>query len=73
MTAVVTPGQLNLSYPLGDHTSAFTFLVSTFAAKKDVSGWADVQGLTVEVTGNVDANYTLGIAGSYGGAYSTIK
>ena len=73
MTAVASPGQLNLSYPLGDSTSTFSFLVSPFAAKKTISSWADVQGLTVEVTGNVDGNFTVGYAGSYGGAYTTIK
>lgn len=73
MIAVASPGKLNLTYPLGDKTSSFSFLVSPFAAKKTISGWADVQGLNVTVSGNVDKNFTLGYAGGYGGAYTVIK
>jgi hypothetical protein len=47
--------------------------VSTFSKQKNVASWADVQGLTVNVTGNANMNYSVGFAGAYGGAYDTIN
>jgi hypothetical protein len=73
MIAEASPGMLNLTYPLGNASSTFILLVSPFKAKKDISGWGDMQGLNVEVSGNVDGNFSLGWAGSYGGAYTVIK
>ena len=73
MTAVASPGMLNLSYPYGTSASQFTLLVSPFAKAKDVYSWDDVQGADVTVEGNVNMTYSLGYAGEYGGAYSTIK
>lgn len=73
MIAVATPGQLNLTYPYGTASSSFSLLVSPFAMKKDIVGWEDIQGLNVTVSGNVDSNFTLGYAGNYGGAYTTVK
>ncbi|CAG8981254.1 hypothetical protein HYALB_00003852 [Hymenoscyphus albidus] len=73
MIAVASPGQLNLTYPYGTASSTFSLLVSPFAMKKDIVGWEDVQGLNVTVSGNVDSNFTLGYAGAYGGAYSTVN
>jgi hypothetical protein len=73
VTAVATPNTLNLTYPLGSSSSVFSFVVSPFKALKDVQSWSDVQGLTVHVSGNVNETYTVGWAGSEGGAYSTVK
>ena len=73
MTAVASAGLLNLSYPYGTSASQFTLLVSPFAAKKDVNSWDDVQGANVKIEGNMNMTYSLGYAGTYGGAYSLIK
>jgi hypothetical protein len=64
---------LNLSYPYGTSTSHFSLLVSPFAKSKDVYSWDDIQGASVTIEGNVNMTYSLGYAGAYGGAYSTIK
>jgi len=71
--AEATPGSLNLTYPSGTSDSIFTLLVSPFEKKRTISSLKDIQGLTVNVTGNVVSNYTLEFAGAYGGAGSTIK
>ena len=73
MTAVASPGMLNLSYPYGTSASQFSLLVSPFAESKDVYSWDDVQGANVTIEGNVNMTYSLGYAGAYGGVYSTIK
>ncbi|TVY84424.1 hypothetical protein LSUE1_G005584 [Lachnellula suecica] len=73
VVAVASAGSLELSYPRGSNSSIFSIIVSTFAEKKEVSAWEDVQGLTVNVTGNVDANYSVAFAGAYGGADDTIN
>jgi hypothetical protein len=73
MIAEASPWMLNLTYPLGNANSTFILLVSPFKLKKDISGWDDIQGLSVEISGNVDGNFSLGWAGSYGGAYAVIK
>ncbi|KUJ08398.1 uncharacterized protein LY89DRAFT_741766 [Mollisia scopiformis] len=73
VTAVASANTLNLTYPLGDANSIFSFIVSPFKAKKDVTSWEDVQGLSVHVSGNVNMSYTVGFAGSYGGAYTVIN
>lgn len=73
ITAVASANSLNLTYPLGDVNSIFSFIVSPFKAKRDVTSWDDVQGLSIHVSGNVNMSYSIGYAGTYGGAYSTIK
>lgn len=69
----VSPRKLSLSYPYGNASSIFTFVVGTFSEKWTVAGWEDVQGLKVEVSGNVDPEYALSFAGSYGGSDSPIR
>lgn len=76
--AVASPNLLNLSYPLGNASSVFSLLVSPFSVPplyrhRDVTSWADVVGLEVEVTGNVDLEYALSFAGTYGGSDAMIK
>jgi hypothetical protein len=73
LAVVVKPGVLNLTYPLGDSSSIFTFLVSTFKSVPDVSSWADLPGVNVVPSGNVNATYLLRFTGADGGAGSTIK
>jgi hypothetical protein len=65
---------LNLIYPYGTAESIFSIIVGTFHKKRDVTSWEDVQGLTVNVTGNVNlTSLSIGYAGEYGGLYSNIK
>ncbi|KAG4268250.1 hypothetical protein FPRO04_14803 [Fusarium proliferatum] len=69
----VKPGKLSLSYPYGNASSVFTFVVGTFEKKRTVASWADVQGLEVKVSGNINSTYALSFAGGYGGADSLIR
>ncbi|WQF79252.1 hypothetical protein CDEST_04266 [Colletotrichum destructivum] len=69
----VAPNKLSLAYPNGTADSIFTFVVATFLKKPTVTGWADVQGLAVNVSGNVNETYSLSFAGSLGGTGSPIR
>ncbi|KAI0010741.1 hypothetical protein F4779DRAFT_283762 [Xylariaceae sp. FL0662B] len=69
----VSPGRLNLTYPNGDSSSTFTFVVSTFTKMKTLSGWDDVQGLDVQVSGNADMAYRLSFAGKVGGVNEPLR
>ncbi|KAF5537653.1 hypothetical protein FMEXI_9766 [Fusarium mexicanum] len=69
----VKPGKLSLSYPYGNSSSVFTFVVGTFEKKRTVASWADIQGLEVKVSGNINSTYSLSFAGGYGGADSLIR
>ncbi|RAL60387.1 hypothetical protein DID88_000163 [Monilinia fructigena] len=72
--AEAAAGSLNLTYPEGNDTSIFTFLVSPFAAKKKtISRLEDIQGLNLTVSGTIDKNFTLSYAGQYGGTDATIN
>ncbi|KAI9645509.1 hypothetical protein NHQ30_006249 [Ciborinia camelliae] len=71
--AEARPGSLNLTYPDGNDTSLFTFLVSPFAAKRTISSLEDIQGLSLQVSGTIDMNYTMSYAGDYGGSDATIN
>ncbi|KAL2209445.1 hypothetical protein CC79DRAFT_1396341 [Sarocladium strictum] len=73
LNAKVKPNKLSLSYPEGSASSIFTFVVATFNKKRTVSGWKDVQGLNVTVSGNVNSTYGLSFAGGYGGADTPIR
>ncbi|KAF1945715.1 hypothetical protein EJ02DRAFT_451425 [Clathrospora elynae] len=71
----VGEGTLDLAYPEGNATSGFSFLVGTnsWDGKRDVRSWEDIEGVRVNVTGSVDANYTVAFNGLRGGAGETIK
>lgn len=69
----VAPGKLRLTYPKGNSTSIYSFIVGTFKQNRTISDWTGVQGLQVNISGNVDMNYSLGFAGSHGGAYVPIN
>lgn len=69
----VNPWNLTLSYPYGNSSSIFTLVTGTFANIRTISGWEDVQGLKVTVSGNVNEAYELSFGGSYGGTSSTIR
>ncbi|KAH7081388.1 hypothetical protein BKA63DRAFT_550080 [Paraphoma chrysanthemicola] len=66
---------LELSYPQGNSSSAFAFLVGTngWDGKRDVKSWADVEGVKVNVTGSVDLNNTVTFNGLRGGAGKVIN
>lgn len=63
----VKPWKLTLSYPYGNADSVFTFIVDTFTAKRTITGWQDVPGLSVAVSGNINQTLDLSFAGTYGG------
>lgn len=69
----VSPNKLGLTYPNGTADSVFTFVVGTFINKHTIAGWADVQGLNVGVSGNVNETYSLSFAGDIGGSGSPIR
>ncbi|EEU35671.1 uncharacterized protein NECHADRAFT_97902 [Fusarium vanettenii 77-13-4] len=69
----VGPGQLTLSYPNGHSGSIFSLLVGTFKSKRTISGWEDVVGLKVVVSGNVNMTHDLSFGGHYGGSDSPIR
>ncbi|KAF4983996.1 hypothetical protein FZEAL_701 [Fusarium zealandicum] len=69
----VSPGKLSLKYPHGNSSSYFSLVVGTFARKPTISGWRDVPGLKVDVSGNVDLEYKLSFAGEHGGSDELIR
>ncbi|KAF1849137.1 uncharacterized protein K460DRAFT_385044 [Cucurbitaria berberidis CBS 394.84] len=66
---------LELNYPKGNVSSGFSFLVGTngWNERRDVSKWEHVEGVKVNVTGNVDTNYTVTFNGLRSGARETIN
>lgn len=75
LNAEVGAGILELSYPKGNASSSFSFLVGTngWNEKRGVSGWDDIEGVKVNVTGTVNANYAVTFNGLHGGTGKTIK
>ncbi|KAK4508146.1 hypothetical protein PRZ48_001884 [Zasmidium cellare] len=75
LQAMVTPGRLNLTYPRGNASSAFTLHVSpnVLGGKRDVGGWGDVEGVDVKVSGNVDLTPTVAFCGVVGGACDPVN
>jgi hypothetical protein len=75
LVAVASEKTLNLTYPSGNSTSSFSFLVGTNSkyGKRDVASWADVEGVSIDIEGTVDLNYTVSFNGMVGGAGDTIK
>ncbi|EFQ34016.1 hypothetical protein CGRA01v4_12505 [Colletotrichum graminicola] len=74
MNVDVSPGKLSLSYPRGNSTSIFTFLVSSnpLGGKRDIRGFEDVEGINVNVTGSVKLQPEIGFCGLVGGTCSII-
>lgn len=66
---------LQLSYPQGNATSSFSFLVGTngWEGKRDVKSWADVEGIKVNISGTVDLNYTVEFGGYNGGKWKPVN
>lgn len=73
LDVAVEANKLTLTYPNGTANSIFSFVVGTFIKKPTVAGWADVQGLNVSVSGNINETYALSFAGEYGGSDSMIR
>ncbi|RYN27843.1 hypothetical protein AA0112_g7699 [Alternaria arborescens] len=75
LDVVVEDGSLQLEYPAGNASSAFSFLVGTngWDGKRDVAGWADVEGVQVNVTGSVDLEPEVTFNGLFGGAGEVIN
>jgi hypothetical protein len=76
LVAEVGPGALNLTYPRGNSTSTFTFLVPTnpLGGKRDVTGFEDVEGATILLAGGtVDPTATITFCGLVGGTCSVIQ
>ncbi|KAJ4308943.1 hypothetical protein N0V94_009149 [Neodidymelliopsis sp. IMI 364377] len=70
LDAATGPGVLELSYPAGNSSSGFSFLVGTnsWDGKRDVKSWDDVEGIKVNISGTVEVrNYTVSYNGAVGG------
>ncbi|ORY61035.1 uncharacterized protein BCR38DRAFT_459944 [Pseudomassariella vexata] len=73
LEADVSPGKLNLTYPQGNASSTFTFVVGTFKKVNMILSWEDLQGLNVTLSGNVNASYSLSFAGQLGGSGDLVR
>lgn len=73
--AEVQGGRLGLEYPRGNASSVFTFLVASnpLGQKRDIRGWGDVMGLSVNVSGTVDPTPEISFCGLLGGACDPIN
>ncbi|KAH8878822.1 hypothetical protein GQ53DRAFT_850000 [Thozetella sp. PMI_491] len=75
LQASVEPYELSLTYPLGDASSKFTFVLSTNPLRltRDITGFESVDGLDIEVTGgSVDPSPKITFCGLRGGTCSVI-
>ncbi|KAK7960971.1 hypothetical protein PG996_011612 [Apiospora saccharicola] len=76
LDAGVAPGNLNLTYPDGNATSRFTFLVSANplgSAKRDLANLEkDLDGVKIEVSGTVDPVPIISFCGLVGGSCKPI-
>ncbi|KAF2794408.1 hypothetical protein K505DRAFT_242202 [Melanomma pulvis-pyrius CBS 109.77] len=75
LDAIASERTLNLTYPSGNSSSSFSFLVGTNSknGKRDVASWSDVEGVKVDVKGTVDPAYSVSFNGIVGGAGSPIN
>ncbi|KAL4931763.1 uncharacterized protein BDV17DRAFT_226507 [Aspergillus undulatus] len=74
LTAEVTPYALDLTYPLGNSSSTFTFALATnsLGATRDITSLADVDGLKIEVGGTVNPVPEISFCGLVGGTCEII-
>ncbi|PCH00294.1 Hypothetical protein PENO1_048620 [Penicillium occitanis (nom. inval.)] len=75
LKADVAPYALNLTYPLGNGTSSFTFVLASnpLGSKRDITGFDDVDGLKIEVVGGtVDPVPAISFCGLVGGTCDII-
>lgn len=76
LQAEVSPYALNLTYPLGNSTSTFTFVLASnpLGSKRDISGFEDVDGLQIEVVGGtVNPTPEISFCGLMGGTCDIIQ
>jgi hypothetical protein len=74
--AEVSPYALNLTYPLGNASSTFTFVLASnpLGSKRDISGFKDVDGLQIEVVGGtVNPVPEISFCGLLGGTCDIIQ
>lgn len=71
----VQPGRLALTYPKGNDSSIFTFLVvsNPLGEKRDIVGWNDVMSLSVNVSGTIGLTPEISFCGLLGGACDPIN
>ncbi|RDW79341.1 uncharacterized protein DSM5745_06193 [Aspergillus mulundensis] len=74
LKAEVAPYGLNLTYPLGDASSTFTFVLAAnpLGRKRDIGTLDDVDGLDIKVGGTVDPVPEISFCGLLGGACDVI-
>ncbi|KAI9376026.1 hypothetical protein BJX61DRAFT_548059 [Aspergillus egyptiacus] len=70
----VAPYALNLTYPRGNSSSTFTFVLAAnpLGRKRDIGSLGDVDGLEIKVGGTVDPVPRISFCGLLGGACSVI-
>lgn len=73
MQAEVEAGSLSLTYPQGNSSSSFTFLISSnpLGQKRDITDVSDISGLNVEVGGTIQKKPLVGFCGLVGGTCTT--
>jgi hypothetical protein len=57
-----------MTYPNGNAGSSFVFIASPSLAKRDVQSWADIQGISITISGNVNPVPAIEFKGRYGGS-----
>lgn len=75
VTANVAANSLNLTYPQGNSSSAFSFLVASnpLGSKRDITDVADIAGLIMRVGGTVNPTPQVSFCGLVGGTCSIIQ
>lgn len=69
LKADVAPNALNLTYPLGNASSTFTFVLAAnpLGKKRDITSLDDVDGVDIKVGGSVDPTPEISFCGLLGG------
>lgn len=75
MQAQVGPGWMDLTYPNGTDTDAFSFVISTnpYYSSRDILSLDDVVGVNITVEGNVDLDPVVGYCGQKSGTCKPIQ
>lgn len=75
MDVDVQAGHLSLTYPKGNESSIFTFLVvsNPIGQKRDILGWEDVWDVSVNVSGTIDLTPEISFCGLLGGSCDPIN
>ena len=76
LKASMAPYELNLTYPLGNSSSTFTFVLASnpLGAARDVNGFEDVDGLKITVAGGtVNPAPQISFCGLVGGSCDIIQ